>query len=745
MLGIPFVGEGQASAFHPLSFLYVLMKPGLAMNWIIAGAFVLTGGFFYGYLRALGLGRAAAWYGAATWSFSSAMVSRIMAGHLNILLTFISIPMILMFWERYRADGAAKRLVGVAFGYGLMILAFYPQLLYIFSLFFLGYVLIQSASDIRAGLSSVGRESRAILLLGFFLVLGFGIGAIQLLPSLDFVSRSFRQETSAAFAGTFSFAPENLLTLIAPRFFGTTVDQALDTRYWGRNFFWEMWLYIGILPLILAAVGAWSAPRRLRWPLLICGAAFLLIALGKHTLLFPLLYEHLPLFGIFRGPSKNSLVTLVCLVVLSAYGFQALFAEADERRRLQCRRIAVIAGALLFVSAAVVAVALLRDVERPGSNWARLIEWIWSSGERRVASATEDTAAIVRATADGAAAALGRAIVLIALSLTVIFAACHIRWRRHACALAIGLTLCDLMGTFLPMLVSFDRSTLTAPLELTESRRTPYPPRILVPSNRRPNLAMRSGYSSPFGYAGNTLARYNTFISRIQGLDPGTLRAESRFERFTPQFRVMGLDAIAVDPPEVPEGASVIGRLGERVLIPFDPSNERTMRAYLAAAPRYVTDRNDALQYVMSPDVDGITSPVIERASGHLPAHPLEAEEFVRVVSYEPNRIELQVHTNWRRELIFRGMFERNWKAMVDDVPALVEPANYVFRAVQVPAGASRVVFHYSPRPFYLGATFTGLSLAVLIVVAAAARLTPSRDRSRGKRSGAADNGGRIR
>jgi uncharacterized membrane protein YfhO len=115
-------------------------------------------------------------------------------------------------------------------------------------------------------------------------------------------------------------------------------------------------------------------------------------------------------------------------------------------------------------------------------------------------------------------------------------------------------------------------------------------------------------------------------------------------------------------------------------------------------------------------------SPVIERAYLQLRPRALDARSFARVVSYEPNRVELDVKTAWPRELVFREMFERNWKAEVNGEPATVMPANYVFRAVQVPAGRSRVVLVYRPWAFYVGVIISGLSIVCLLIMAVASR-----------------------
>ncbi len=716
MLGIPFLAEGQASIFHPLSFLFVFLRASVAVNWIVAISFVLTGLFFYGYLRALNLGRAASWCGAITWSFSSAMVSRIYPGHLNILLTFISIPMILMLWERYRAGGGRRHLAGIAFGYGLMILAFYPQFLYIFSLFFLLYVLIQSGLAILDGSSTARREGQAIFALGTYILLGIGAGAVQLLPALDFLGQSFRQTANIHFCGSFSFPPENLLTLLAPHFAGFTLTET-TSRYWGRSLFWEMWIYLGMLPLILAVAGAGAAPRRRSVALLACGGIFLIIGLGKYTPLFPLIYEYIPLFDVFRGPSKNTLITLFCLVTLSAYGFEALFSNANEPRQQRLRRIALTAAVTLMVIAGALMVFLVRNGDAPGSNWDQFIQWVWSSKERLMPVATSDHQAFLKESMTGATNALIRSMIFLWLSLAVLLWPMTARRAKHRIAAAILIVLVDLLGVFHPMMRTFDKADVHKPLALEESARPPYLPRLLVALNPVPNLAMRSGYSTPFGYTGNTLKRYNDLISALQMLNPNESRADSKFIHFTPQFDMLAFDGVAVTDEDVLPGAKPVGNLGDKIILPYGGKPINIPRAYLAAEPVYFSYSQDVMAYLLSEKVNLLAKPAIERRAGILPPQPLESGELVSFISYEPNRVELEARANYSRELILNEMFEKNWRATISGVPVSIEPANYAFRAVQVPAGTSRVVFEYKPRAFYIGAVATGVSLAILLAI----------------------------
>jgi uncharacterized membrane protein YfhO len=57
------------------------------------------------------------------------------------------------------------------------------------------------------------------------------------------------------------------------------------------------------------------------------------------------------------------------------------------------------------------------------------------------------------------------------------------------------------------------------------------------------------------------------------------------------------------------------------------------------------------------------------------------------------------------------------WRATVDGAPAPILRANYLFRAVEVPAGESTVEFRYVPTSLWLGAAITAATLLAVGIV----------------------------
>ncbi|MCE5230436.1 YfhO family protein [bacterium] len=707
MMGLPFLGEGQAALFHPLSWLFIALPTGLATNLLVTLCFVSTGLFFYGWLRALKLGKPASFCCALVWCYSSVLIGRIYAGHLTILLQMPEIPLILMLWERYHQDRKPIRLAGISLAYALMITASFPQGLYIFSLFFMLYVLIHAAAA-SASRAALLREIRAVLMLAVFIALGVGIGAVQLLPSADFVAQSARQRPSYEFSSTFSFPPENLLTLLVPRFFGCEPEQG-PGAYWGYGNYWEMSVYIGLLPLALVVPGLMAAPRRRRVALASCAAIFLVLALGSYTPLFPFIYHYVPFFDTFRGASKNMLVTELCLVTLASFGLDGILNEWGRSRRLL--KVATIAAGAMLLAIIGTSLFLIPGAIAAGSRWQALLH-------RGIGAAQMVPLEDMRDMLAFSTAELAHAAILAAMALIVLALAWRIRTPRAFLALIMLAAMADLLGVFMPMMRMYPESLVALPKPLVEPLSvSPYPVRILAPG-RFADMVMHHGLCSASGVMGNTLARYNNFANRVLGLPLKTPQTWDPFVQVSPAMNILAIDWVILPSPLVKpaQQASVRARAEDLSLIRIA---ESCPRAWLAAAPIAVSDEFKALEHVMTRGNDTLRNPVIEHTAAGITAAPLGPDEYAKIVGFSANRVELEINARQPRVLVLSEMYEKNWTAKIGGKQAAVFPANYLLRGVEVPAGRSQVIFEYRPAPFRIGAVISLASLALLLGIAA--------------------------
>ncbi len=311
--GVPFFGGFQSALLYPPNWLYLCLPLSVAINTGIALHVFLTGFGMFLWMRGRGLHPVAALFAGVIFMFSGPVFPHIYAGHLPNLCTMAWGPFIFLAidgWLRCRTQGWL--LLGTA-SVAMQILAGHPQ--YVF------YTGVAAGLYAAVQLAVTRERLRAAAGLIVFPLAGAALSAMQLLEGFHAAGESVRSHgTTMAFAAKFGLPPENLLTTLAPNFFGS-----LSTHhYWGRWQLWEMCLFFGITGLVMGVYGLTKGPRFQAWSCAAVAFALLLIAFGPYTFLFKPLYWYAPGFNHFRGWSKFSYPAILLLIVVAATGFDVL-------------------------------------------------------------------------------------------------------------------------------------------------------------------------------------------------------------------------------------------------------------------------------------------------------------------------------------------------------------------------------------------------------------------------------------
>jgi hypothetical protein len=104
---------------------------------------------------------------------------------------------------------------------------------------------------------------------------------------------------------------------------------------------------------------------------------------------------------------------------------------------------------------------------------------------------------------------------------------------------------------------------------------------------------------------------------------------------------------------------------------------------------------------------------------------PAARRADVDIVEYGTRDLVLDVRADRSGWLLVTDRWARGWRATVGDTAVDVFGANFIFRAVRIPAGRSRVAFHFAPAFF---PWLAWLSWAILAIIAAAAIRSRSLD-----------------
>ncbi len=86
----------------------------------------------------------------------------------------------------------------------------------------------------------------------------------------------------------------------------------------------------------------------------------------------------------------------------------------------------------------------------------------------------------------------------------------------------------------------------------------------------------------------------------------------------------------------------------------------------------------------------------------------------VKLVEYEANRLAYDVTSQKGGLIVFSDIYYPGWTATVSDEEVPVARANYILRAIRVPAGQHRVVLNFDPQTVHITETIAYSALALL-------------------------------
>jgi hypothetical protein len=177
--------------------------------------------------------------------------------------------------------------------------------------------------------------------------LSLGLCAVDLFPQAAAGAWSLKSGAiPLAQMNRYRLHTSNLLQLISPLALGGPQD------YFGADNYWEALLSVGLVPLVLAVIGAGRNPERAalrRWLVLVAVAA--VFAAGKALGLYALAYKVLPGMERFRVPARTLFLANLGAAVLAGAGVDRLLAAAPDAdwRRLRARLWAALIGTAVVV------------------------------------------------------------------------------------------------------------------------------------------------------------------------------------------------------------------------------------------------------------------------------------------------------------------------------------------------------------------------------------------------------------
>lgn len=346
--GMSHVAIVQTAPFYPPNILlYVLLPSTVAFNVAMLLHVLLLLGFSHAYFRLFTDRDEAAWLGAVTLSFCGFLLLHIEA--IGIFNSAAWIPPLFYCVEKWirTRDWRFTAAGGVCLA--LQLLAGWPQMVLLSAI----YVAIYFLSALR-------EQSRRWQLLAGLLVMGLlsaGLGAIEVLPTMEFKPYSNLAVLPYSHFLSNSVAPQTLVTLLFPYLMGADYVTYHPVPWFGSAQMVVTASYMGVLPLMLgvAALAFWRRSRYVRFAVCSAVVATFLACAGL-TPVAPLLYR-LPVYNFFRDHRVSLVFLAFSVATLAAY----LAGNLDQFVQNLRQRLAL-AIPLGFLAVAVILLIRIRAI-----------------------------------------------------------------------------------------------------------------------------------------------------------------------------------------------------------------------------------------------------------------------------------------------------------------------------------------------------------------------------------------------
>lgn len=709
---------------------------------------------FYILLRAFGIPAWLSALGGVLWAFSSYFFILISAGHIWKFVTLAYIPptiagIVLAYRKKYLLGGIVTALF-----IALQIQSNHIQMSYYFMfviLFIVGAYLEDAYK--KKELPHFFKASAVLLLAA---VVGVCTNLSNLYHTYEYSKETMRgkselkQEGAAAsqasgglnrdYITQWSYGIGETLTLLVPNVKGgasvplsqseTAMEKATPqyrgiysqlTQYFGDQPMTSGPVYVGAFVMFLFILGCFIVKGPLKWALLGATIFSVLLSWGKNFMgLTDFFIDYVPMYNKFRAVSSILVIAEFTIPLLAVFALKEVLAHPDLLKQKENRRGAIISLVLTAGVSLVLAVApgVFFSNYIPAQEMAALQQGIPAEQLSPIlANLKEVRMALVTSDA-------WRSLFIIAVGCLLLML--YMRGKLRASLTVAGiLSLClaDMWGVNKRYL---NDSQFVAKSQRTESFRKTQTDEIILQDTaldyRVLNLAANTfnenntayWHKSIGGYHAAKLRRYQEMIDRHIAPEMGKLYQEVAAKGGVmdsvdaSKFRVLNMlnTRYFIFPA---------GQQGETLPIknPYAYGN-----AWFVNGVQYVGNANeeiDALNTVQPAETAVVDAKFKDQLDGVTQCYK-DSSSVIRLESYEPNRLVYKTSSPQAGVAVFSEIYYPGWQATIDGEPADIARANYILRAMNVPAGEHTIEMWFDPQSLHVTETIAYVALALLLI-----------------------------
>lgn len=727
-----FYGSWEGNLLGKINPLLDKARPGSYLLVSLIGAFLL--------MLAFGCNRWVAFTGAIAITFCAYNIQIIQAGHNTKMLAIAYMPWVLAaIVHAYKAQKTSSKILAAAlFGIALslQVQPNHPQITYYLAIMVFAYAITEFVMALK--------EKR---LKGFFitsallLVIGLcGIATVsnKLVPMFEYTKYTMRggngldgesQEKGLdlEYATAWSYGINEMPNLMIPNFNGGSSNGALDTDsntyrllrenavrnpesvignlplYWGPQPFTVGPMYLGAVIIMLALLGLMISRDKRKWWLLAVSLFAILLAWGSHMMWFTrLMFDVLPFYNKFRTVSMALVILQITTPLLAVMGLSEFL--KDSRRYLKP----------LYISAWITGGAALLVAVFPGiaGNFASAADSQYSQALAGALAA--DRMSLLRTDAM-------RTLILITATAAVLAIYCRkgAKYTGFAYGAIALLVIFDLLNVDKRYLndshfiskSEFNRYFKERPVDREIHMDKDLSYRVADLQTNIFNDSFTSyHHKSIGGYSAAKLSTYQNLIDYYLADELNSIYSTIR--------ECSSIEEIQERLPYLP----VLSMLNCRYIIvsgdyPPVRNNWALGNAWFVSKTVDASDARAALESLAY--TDPRTTAVIK---GHNNEYmQADSTESIVMTEYSPKRLKYRSNSSSERIAVFSEIYyPAGWRAYIDGKQTDILCADYLLRALEIPAGNHEITFEFEPDSMRKGALVSTISssLSILILIA---------------------------
>ncbi len=698
------------------------------------GQFLLAMLSFYLLMVVLGVNHTVAIIGAVAFGLTTNNLILYEAGHVTKLKSISFFPLIaagalLTFKGRYLWGG-----VLFAVGLGLNIYANHIQMTYYLALTFVFLGIAQLVHDIREGKVVEFFKAAGVLVLGAGLALG--TAASNLMTTYEYSRDTMRGKPILTAADSSQVSSSSQTEGLAWDYAMQWSNGALDVMagfipgvagggssekvgknskfyqqlaslyrnsgqtpppgikaplYHGDLPFTSGPIYFGAVVCFLFILGLFTVKGPAKWWIGLGALLTILLSMGSNLEGFNrFFFDHVPLYNKFRTPNSVLSITSFLLPVLACMALaQAIKHQEIDKKQMNALYIALgVTGAVALFFALLgpsffdFAVANDENYTRAGFSQEGLIN---------------DRKALMRSDAF-------RSFFLVLMSAGLLWAywtkKITRQWLLGGFALLVLFDVWSAGRRYLDDQDFTDRSNY-------EARFKPTPADELISKDKDPNFRVydrSEEQSNPFassrasyfhksigGYHAAKLQRYQDLIDRH--LSKGNIKV---FNMLNTKYFIM------TDPDGKPAVEPNVNALGN---------------AWFVSNIQMVNDANAEIEALepFNPEEDAVIHKEFE---SYIKGFQPQKGGEISLTEYQPNHLSYQSSAPSEQLAVFSEIWygpNKGWKAYIDGQPAEHIRANYVLRAMRIPAGDHKIEFKFDPDTYNTGKLISAVTSSIVL------------------------------